>query len=35
MPDYAAGATVVLDFLPAIGIIKVRGEPYEETWFYP
>jgi hypothetical protein len=35
MPDYAAGAMVVLDFLPAIGIIKVRGELDEKTWFYP
>jgi hypothetical protein len=34
MPEYAQVFMVVLDFLNALRIIKVRGEMYAETWFY-
>ena len=34
VPEYAAQTLVVLDFLPSLRIIKVRGEANAETWIY-
>ena len=32
---YESGKRIVLDFCRDSGIIRVRGECYAETWFYP